>query len=113
MRLTSLRGAARSGHRAKPHFPRIPEAGDGSGVVGRGRRAKLPPGVAAGVRIAAGERRGRNGLWVPWARGAGIPRCRPRCHGPAGFLAGLLLRPPDSVAKDLGAAERRERTLPF
>ncbi|XP_006733847.1 PACRG-like protein [Leptonychotes weddellii] len=57
MRLTSLRGAARSGHRAKPHFPRIPEAGDGSGVVGRGRRAKLPPGVAAGVRIAAGEKR--------------------------------------------------------
>ncbi|KAF3825307.1 hypothetical protein GH733_005941, partial [Mirounga leonina] len=58
MRLTSLRGAARSGHRARPHFPRIPEAGDGSGVVGSGRRAKLPPGVAAGVRIAAGEKRG-------------------------------------------------------
>ncbi|XP_044931970.1 PACRG-like protein isoform X4 [Mustela putorius furo] len=58
MRLTSLRGAARSGDRAKPHFPGIPAAGDRSGEVGRGRRAKVPPGVGAGVRVAAGERRG-------------------------------------------------------
>ncbi|XP_032189860.1 PACRG-like protein isoform X2 [Mustela erminea] len=58
MRLTSLRGAARSGDRAKPHFPGIPAAGDRSGEVGRGSRAKVPPGVGAGVRVAAGERRG-------------------------------------------------------
>ncbi|VCX38852.1 unnamed protein product, partial [Gulo gulo] len=54
----SLRGAARSGDRAKPHFPRIPAAGDRSGEVGRGRRAKVPPGVGARVRVAAGESRG-------------------------------------------------------
>lgn len=101
MRLTSLRGAARSGDRAKPRFPEPRRSVTRVGSWPNGRRAKVPAGVAAGVRIAAGERRGRIGYRVPWARGAGIPPCRPRRLRPAGFRAGLSLGPPDSLLRTL------------
>lgn len=107
-RLSSMRGAARSGDRAEPRFPRARLAGGGNhGCWSSGRRAKAPPGVAAGVRIAAGERRGRNGPPEPWAADAGFPRRRPRSRR-SGFLAGLLLGPPESVAKDPGDAVSQE-----
>uniref|UniRef100_A0ABI7Y2H5 Parkin coregulated like n=1 Tax=Felis catus TaxID=9685 RepID=A0ABI7Y2H5_FELCA len=57
VRLTSLRGAARSGDRAKPRFPEPRRSVTRVGSWPNGRRAKVPAGVEAGVRIAAGERR--------------------------------------------------------
>ena len=113
MRLMSLHGAARSGNAAKPHFPgpRRPVAGPVDvGPAGAGQKPHV------GWRLVCRSRRERGavgtGRWSREPRRCGNPWCRPHSLGAGGFLSGLLLWPPDHVAKEPGDAERQELALP-
>lgn len=46
-------------------------------------------------------------------RGCGDATLPPALSQTVGFLAGLLLRPPDSVARGPGDAEHQGRAVPF